>query len=66
MRVFHRSAPLLMALTVALAGCGQSDSPTTKPGAGSANSQANSAGANSATADAGASTEVCLTVDGMT
>ena len=66
MRVFYRSAPVFMALSVALAGCGQSDSGPSKPTASSANSSASSSGAASATADASASSEVCLTVDGMT
>jgi hypothetical protein len=66
MRMFYGSAPVFMALSVALAGCAQSDPPTSKPAGSSANSQTNSAGAATATANASASTEVCLTVDGMT
>ena len=61
MRMFYRSAPVFVALSVALAGCGESN-----PGANnSAGGSASSAGAASATADPNA-TEVCLTVDGMT
>jgi predicted small lipoprotein YifL len=65
MRVFYRSAPVFMALSVALAGCGESNPGATNSAGGSANTQASSAGAASATADPNA-TEVCLTVDGMT
>jgi hypothetical protein len=65
--MFYRSAPVFMALSVALAGCGESDpSAAKKSGGSSANTQASSAGAASATADPSASTEVYLTVEGMT
>ena len=60
MRMFYRSAPVFVALSVALAGCAESDPPAAKSPAGS------SAGAQAGTtaADPNA-TEVCLTVDGM-
>jgi len=60
MRVFYRSAPVFMALSVALAGCGESN-PGTSSSAGSG-----SALASSATTAPSASTDVCLTVEGMT
>jgi hypothetical protein len=64
MRMFYRSAPVFVALSVALAGCSESN-PGAKNSAGSsANTQASSA--SSATADPSASTQVCLTVEGMT
>ncbi len=63
MRVFFRSAPVFMALSMALAGCSESDSPT---GKGPAASSTKPAGDSTvATADPNA-TDVCLTVEGMT
>ncbi len=62
MRVFFRSAPILMALSVALAGCSESDPPAAKSsGASAAKPPADST---VAAVDPNA-TEVCLTVDGM-
>jgi hypothetical protein len=63
MRVCFRSAPVLVALSVALAGCGQTDPPGSKSstkGGGPSNVSANTA------PDAGASSEYVLTVEGMT
>jgi len=63
MRMFYRSAPVFMALSVALAGCGESNPPAAKNSAGTS---ANTPAGTASTADASASTEVCLTVEGMT
>jgi len=63
--MFYRSAPVFMALSVALAGCGESNNGASNSAGSSSKAQANSAGSAS-TADASASTEVCLTVEGMT
>ena len=60
MRMFYRSVPVFMALSVALAGCSDADSPGAKGSADSVKPSAGSTAANSA-----AATEVCLTVDGM-
>ena len=65
MRLFYRSAPVFMALSVALAGCGESNTGASNSAGSSTNAQASSAGTASA-ANASASTEVCLTVEGMT
>ena len=56
MRMFYRSVPVFMALSVALAGCAESDPPAARSPASS------SAGTTAADPNA---TEVCLTVDGM-
>jgi len=64
--MFYRSAPVFMALSVALAGCGESDPSAAKKSGGSSANTQTSAGSTSATADPSASTEVCLTVEGMT
>ncbi len=66
MRMFYRSAPVFMALSVALAGCGESNTGASKPAGSSTNASASSAGTASATGNPSASTEVCLTVEGMT
>ena len=64
MRMFYRSAPVFMALSVALAGCADSTPPAAKgPAGSSANAQAGSGGA--AAVDPSGATDVCLTVDGM-
>jgi hypothetical protein len=64
MRMFYRSAPVFMALSVALAGCAESDPPAAKSPAGSsANAQPGSSG--TAAVDPSEATDVCLTVDGM-
>ncbi len=60
MRVFYRTAPVFMALSVALAGCSESDPPAAKYSAGGV-AKAGTA----ATVDPSSSTEVCLTVEGM-
>ena len=62
MRMFYRTAPMFMALSVALAGCSDADSPGAK---GSADSVKPSAGSTATAANSAAATEVCLTVDGM-
>ena len=59
MRMFYRTAPVFMALSVALAGCSDADSP------GSSDSVKPSAGSTATAANSAATTEVCLTVDGM-
>jgi hypothetical protein len=56
MRVFFRSAPALVALSVALAGCNQSDPP---------GSTAGSSGASASTAAPADPSEYVLNVDGM-
>ena len=64
MRMLYRSAPVFMALSVALAGCAESDPPAAKSPAGSSGgAQAGSAGATAAAPSAAG--EVCLTVEGM-
>jgi len=64
MRLFYRSAPVFMALSVALAGCADSTPPAAKgPAGSSADTRASSSG--TAATDATAATDVCLTVDGM-
>ena len=63
MRVFFRSAPIFMALSVALAGCSESDSPAAKAPAASSTKPAGNSTA--ATVDPNA-TEICMTVEGMT
>ncbi len=63
MRMFYRSAPVFMALSVALAGCSDADSPGAKSSA--ADTVKPSAGSTATTANSAATTEVCLTVDGM-
>ena len=62
MRVFFRSAPALMALSVALAGCGQSDPPGTKSSTESGGPSSVSA---TAAANSGDSSEYVLSVEGM-
>ncbi len=66
MRMFYRSAPVFMALSVALAGCGESDPSAAKKSVGSSANTPTSSAGTASTADASASTEVCLTVEGMT
>ena len=66
MRVFYRSAPALIALSVALAGCSQADDPSPNASAGSVSSPSSvDAGATASVKTTGDS-DVCLTVDGMT
>ena len=62
MRMFYRSAPVLMALSVALAGCSESDPPSAKS---SGDAVKPSAGATASATNSTADTEVCLTIDGM-
>jgi len=63
MRVFVRLAPIFMALSVALAGCSESDAPGAKNSpTGSGKPPANS----SASAADPNAIEVCMTVEGMT
>jgi hypothetical protein len=62
MRMFYRSAPVFVALSVALAGCAESDPPAAKSPAGSSAGAQATAGTTAADPNA---TEVCLTVDGM-
>lgn len=62
MRVFFRSAPVFVALSMALAGCSEADSQAKNSTGGKTKPASNSA---TASADANA-TEVCLTVEGMT
>jgi hypothetical protein len=62
MRVFFRSAPVFVALSVALAGCSEADSQAAKNSTvGKAKPSSESA---TASADLSAN-EVCLTVEGM-
>ena len=63
MRVFYRSAPIFMALSVALAGCSESDAPAAKAPAASSTKPVGDSTV--ATADPNAS-EICMTVEGMT
>ncbi len=62
MRVFYRSAPALLALSVALAGCGQADPPAAKNSTPGSVTPAADITASVATME---SDEVCLTVEGM-
>ena len=59
MRVFFRSAPVLVALSVALAGCNQSDPPASN------SSTASTSGVSASTAGEPAGSEYVLSVDGM-
>jgi hypothetical protein len=63
MRVFFRSAPIFMALSVALAGCSESDAPAAKsptPTVAKPPADTTVAAVNPN------ATEVCMTVEGMT
>jgi len=62
MRMFYRSAPVLMVLSVALAGCSESDPPAAKS---TGDAVKPSAGATASATSSAADTEVCLTIDGM-
>jgi len=62
MRMFYRTAPVFMALSVALAGCSEADSSASNSSvAGSGKKSA----ASTAAVEPTAADEVCLTVDGM-
>jgi hypothetical protein len=65
MRVFYRSAPVFVALSVALAGCSDADSPSAKGGT-TVRPAADSGSTVAGSVTPSASSEVCLTVEGMT
>ncbi len=62
MHLFLRSAPIFMAMSVALAGCSEADSQAAKVSTSGSTKQPSS---DSASVTPNPTTEVCLTVEGM-